>query len=232
MLKFLTAFIVAICVLVLASYFSPIFKIKSISFNEDQNCLTEEKQLQKYNLSVKNLLLLNLDKLTESLKSDFPCINELSIKKTFPTKLEFDVKSSQPVVEIEGSNLAIFKDGLVTQKDSSNKLPAIFMPPNVQANLGQKIINPTTLIAIEIAVLLTKTDFTVQNIRIIESTNIVAYDSNGTVVQFSSSKSPTAQVDSLQFILSKAKIDAVKIAKIDLRFDKPVISAKTTNGKR
>ncbi|KKS04034.1 MAG: hypothetical protein UU56_C0011G0028 [Candidatus Curtissbacteria bacterium GW2011_GWA2_41_24] len=53
---------------------------------------------------------------------------------------------------------------------------------------------------------------------------VVIYNQQGQLAIFSSKKDKEVQVDSLQQVISKAKIESAKIAKIDLRFDKPVIS--------
>ena len=68
--------------------------------------------------------------------------------------------------------------------------------------------------------------FTPQNIRIVDGGDVAVYDTTGVIALFLPTKDATLQVDSLQAILAHSKIDEAKIAKIDLRFDKPVILNK------
>jgi len=64
------------------------------------------------------------------------------------------------------------------------------------------------------------------NVRITGHDDVAIYNQQGQLAIFSSKKDKEEQVDSLQQVISKAKIDSAKIAKIDLRFDKPVLVFK------
>ncbi len=79
---------------------------------------------------------------------------------------------------------------------------------------------------INLASQLSRSDFSVSSIRIIENQTVAAYNFQDAVALFSPNKSLALQVDSLQQVLAKAKIDATKIQKIDLRYDNPTIVFK------
>ena len=214
--------------------FSPVFKIKNIEFNA-KSCLSDQKQLEKYQVLGKNILIFKSGKLAQKLKNDFPCIDQIKITKALSTKLKIEITVQNLVAKIEGSNLAVTKDGTVNQSTQTN-LPTIFLPsetflPSVAlakdgGKEGQKISDPTALFALQVVSQLQKSDFTPQNIRIVEGDDVAVYDTTGIIALFSSSKDAVFQVDSLQAILAKDKIDQAKIAKIDLRLEKPVIVYK------
>lgn len=206
--------------------FSPVFKIKSVEFNTQQNCLNDQKQLEKYQVLNKNILLFKSGEFSQYLESDFSCIDQIKVTKALPAKLKIEVAVQKPVAKVEGKDLAITKDGAISTTSQTENLPTIFLPAGIQTSVGQKIWDKTTLFALDVVSQLQKSDFTPQNIRIVEEGDVAVYDTTGLIALFSSLKPASIQVDSLQAILAKAKIDEAKIAKIDLRFDKPVIVNK------
>lgn len=213
------AIVVAIFFAVL---FSPIFVIKSIEFNA-QSCLSDQKQLEKYQVLSKNILLFKSDEISYNLKNDFSCIDQIKITKALPAKLKIEIAVQKPVAKIEGKDLTLTKDGAISTSIQTESLPTIFLPSSVSVAVSQKVEDKMVLFALDVAFQLQKTDFTVQNIRFPQAEDVAFYDAHALIALFSSSKAASTQVDSLQGILAKAKIDEAKIAKIDLRFDKPVI---------
>lgn len=130
-----------------------------------------------------------------------------------------------PSAQIAQTNLFVTADGKVVEGNFAN-LPQLFLPQGVQASSGQAIQDQATISAAAIAAQLLKSDFHATNIRILENGDIAIYDSAQTVAIFSSKKSEKLQVDSLQKVLAEARIGDAKIAKIDLRFEKPTITYK------
>ncbi len=225
MLKVFAMVIIMVIVAAYALFFSPISKIKNIDLNP-QSCISHSAQLDKYQISGQNILLFQPQEFAKNLKNDFSCIDQINIKKHYPSKLSIDIVPQKPVVKIDGQDLMVEKDGLVINSDASLKLPTIFLSSAANAQAGQKITDSLTLFAILLTSELQKTDFIPQNVRIVGESDVAIYNPDGVIALFSSSKSPLNQVDSLQLILARAKIDPTKIAKIDLRFDKPVIANK------
>lgn len=135
--------------------------------------------------------------------------------------------SAQPIVNIAGVNLTVDKNGLVSNGNLKDK-PTLFLPDNFKTTAGQKIEDKNVLFATILAADIAASDFAATNIRFLEPTVVAAYNSRNIIAIFSTQKSAEGQVDSLQQVLSKAKIDASKndtsLAKIDLRFDKPVVT--------
>jgi len=60
-------------------------------------------------------------------------------------------------------------------------------------------------------------------IRLISPREIEVWLEDEVLILFNGEKDVGVQLDSLQLILSRAKIEGKTIKKIDLRFDKPVI---------
>lgn len=147
--------------------------------------------------------------------------------KTFDdNKMEVvDLGPSVAVLKLAHTDLALSEDGLVIAATGSN-LPVLFLEQNKKVKIGQKINDQVVKFTIDLAKSLAKTDYTPVNVRILSSFEIAVYNSNGTIAIFSSQKPQEIQINSLQALLSQAKIDANKIAKVDLRFDKPIVTNK------
>ncbi len=133
--------------------------------------------------------------------------------------------NTEPVIQIEGTNLFLTENGqIITQ--SSSKKPLLYLDKSLKLTSGQKVTDPQILFAGKIAAGLAKSDFSVASIRLLPSADIAVYNPQNAIAVFSADKDAKNQIDSLQQVLAKAKIDAAKIVKIDLRFDQPVITFK------
>ena len=224
MAKFLVVIVVLVA-LVASVLFSPIFKIKSAAFAKDQSCLNNSSQLEKFDVFRNNIFLFDSQNLAKDLKIEFACIDTVNIQKVLPSKLNFDVVTKQPVAKIEGTNLAVTKDGLIVENLKSG-IPTLFLSKDQNTQAAGKIVDEKVLFALQVAASLAKSDFVPQNIRILDLGDVAVYGNYNIVAIFSSSKDADVQLDSLQSVLARSKIDAAKIAKIDLRFNNPSIIYK------
>ncbi len=215
--------LVAIIAIVL---FSPLFKIREIVVSAENGCNVDKNDKNLSQFIGKNIFYINRPNIQNDLKKTFPCIENVSLEKKIPNKLLLKITSKKAVVNIDGTSFQATADGLVIEAKNSDKRPQLFLPQNTPVVLGQKLQDPTTLSSLAISARLVKTDFVPTNIRIVDNTDIAVYSSTEAVVLFSSLGDPNVQVDSLQALLAGAKIDPSKIAKIDLRFEKPVVTYK------
>ncbi|MBI2598847.1 hypothetical protein HYW40_01330 [Candidatus Curtissbacteria bacterium] len=149
-------------------------------------------------------------------------IPSLNLKKNIAL---VQTANAEPVVQIEGTNLYLSKDGKILDGVTA-KLPVLFLPKDIKIAAGQMLTDPQVLFAAKIAGILEKSDFAAASVRLLDSHDIAVYNPQSAVAIFSQNKDLNLQIDSLQKVLAKAKIDATKIAKIDLRFDKPVVTFK------
>lgn len=202
-------------------------RVSKVEINQN-SCIT----VDQVNLKGKIIFTLRQDALKKDLKEKFPCLADLKLTKNYPSKIILEAKTQNPAAKIANTQLLITAEGLVVS-GKSDSLPQLFLPSGVQAVPNEKITNEISLYAANLASLLTKSDFHATNIRILSSSDIAVYDSKETVAIFSAKESVNLQVDSLQQVLAKAKIGGAslregddKIAKIDLRFEKPVITFK------
>ncbi len=219
----LAAVIFVVLVIVLFKF---TFTIRYIEVTGDQSCLNKENIEATNNILGKNIFLINAREVQENLKKENSCLDSISLNKKLPSKLAVEVKAKVPVAKIDGTDLLATADGLVIKQQAQTTIPTIYLPGNIKASQDARFTQNNVLSALGITAALLKSDFTPASIRIVGPEDIAVYSTNETVALFTTRMSTSGQVDSLQSILTKAKIDAAKIAKIDLRFDKPIIIFK------
>ena len=221
-LKLSFVVVIFFATIILILFFSPLFKVKSVEVIGAQECLNSDELKKDKSLIGQNLVLLSLANLNSEFITKYSCLEEVTAKKLYPSKLQIFVKSKLAVVKIDNSNFSLTLDGLVVDSQKSLAIPTIFLPTNINAQKNQKITDAKIIFAINLIKALTKSDFVVASLRFVADT-IVVYNREDAIAIFSPQKDLNRQVDSLQKVAATAKIDATKIAKIDLRFDKPVI---------
>lgn len=214
-----------ILVILISLPFAPIFKISTVNVKNPTNCLNNNsQQLQEF--KNKNIISFNTKNAEKTIGENLNCINNLHIKKIYPNKLELSTEVEMPIAKIANTDLAITESGEVTKESPSAPAPILFVPEGTNVSQNQKITNTQILYALKIAKELIKSDFVPASIRTLDAGDIAVYSNQEAVALFSSFKDAGQQVDSLQAVIAKAKINSTKIAKIDLRFDKPTITNK------
>lgn len=149
---------------------------------------------------------------------------QLQKSKKIAKELQNQKPTPAPIVKIEGTNLAITLENKVVAQQEN--LPVLYLSGTGSLVEGQSLEDHKVVFATKLAHLLAKTDFPPATIRVITEGEIVVYDAHDKIAVFTAEKEANLQVDSLQQTLAAAKIDGDKIAKIDLRFEKPVITFK------
>ena len=213
-------------VMVFLAVFSPLFEIKNVTFNDDAACIKNSQKIAEDNLIGESLIFLNSQEIAQVIKNKFACIETIDVNRQFPSTVQINIQSKRPIAKIAESDFQLTKDGLLVRADDSVQIPTIFLPTNFELNAGQRLDDKNILFALEIIDNLLKSDFVPTTVRIVDEDQIAVYSNKDILVIFSTNKNPIKQVDSLQLILAEARIDATKIDKIDMRFEKPVISSK------
>lgn len=127
------------------------------------------------------------------------------------------VQTDKPVLIIADTNIAVTSSGQKREaKAEESSLPRLYTT-DLKADFS---------FAATLATELASSDFQVANIRIVDNETVGVYNPEDTVAIFTPSKSAKEQIDSLQKTLALAKMNATKIEKIDLRYDKPTILLK------
>ena len=227
---------------------SDFWQIKKVDCQFNQLNCNEEIANKINELSLrKNLIFFPNQMIVSKIKQDFPQVETVKIKKRLPHKLLFELISRKPVAALavelfsdgEATNSAnltgpnfsltgvyflVDQEGVIVKKMEENpNLPLVLVKNNPQLQAGDKINQEEILKTIEILISMKLHLLEPKIARIISLREIEIWLENEILVLFNGQKDIGVQLDSLQFIYSRSKIEGKQIKKIDLRFDKPVI---------
>lgn len=175
----------------------------------------------------KNIFTLSSNKLSEKIKKSHPEFFEVKISKQFPQGLLAEIEVRRAVVAIGKEDGEVFladKDGVLLKKvQQSFELPLVIIADEIKQEIGEQIKNEIVLKEIQI--------LSESKLRLLEPKSaqtvsegvIEVWFKDGLQVLFSTNKEIKEQLDSLQYIYERTKIEGKKPKRIDLRFDKPVI---------
>jgi len=197
--------------------------VKDVRINDSDFCLNSDSVKKQY--TGQNLITISPRGEETTQKERNSCAEEIKITRQFPSTLQISVKSKIPVAKIDGTDLLAAADGFVIKKRVTTSTPTIYLANAKDLKENTTISDKNAVFALQLASGLLKSDFTPSSIRIVGD-DIAVYSTTGIIALFTNKASAAEQIDSLQSIVTKAKIDASKIEKIDLRFDKPTVVFK------
>jgi len=225
---------------------SQVFFIKKITCTIDNHPCSLEFEPILVNLHQQNILKLNQKKIIDQFKKIDLTLEDFVISKSLPNKLSIKMKRRTPVAQIIPVIDLQFQGLESTQSATiSGKFKDEFYQLDKQGEIfkviDQKNLNlASILVSEDINITLGKNQLTENLANIINTLNAyyVAFESLSLIKQnliivkttfsayavFDFHKPLNSQVASLQYILSNIKIGERKPTKIDLRFDKPVLT--------
>lgn len=192
------SFIAAVVVFVNSS----LFKIKKVDCVSGQDPCESELRLEVLSQTLgKNWLFFKPRK-------------DAQVKKIFPDSLIIIFPQKEPVavLKIENSLFVVDENGKILNEVSAEGLPVI-------KEASGEIVGWITQLVKELKL----RTFRPMTVSALGPISIVIFFEDGLEVIFSNKKDQITQLDSLQLIFARAKIEGKKMAKIDLRFNKPVV---------
>ncbi|PIS13949.1 hypothetical protein COT65_01450 [Candidatus Shapirobacteria bacterium CG09_land_8_20_14_0_10_47_13] len=154
-------------------------------------------------------------------------INSWTVGEIRPARVGEDLMAS-PFAQaaIKGEQYFLVNDqGLVLKvSDSPGDLPVILMDSVKNLSVGEKFIQPEIIFTIEILEKLNQRTLHPTMAKIISPQKAEVWLNNGPLVTVSLTKEVGPQLDSLQVILARVRMEGKALRGIDLRFDKPVIT--------
>lgn len=198
-----------------------------------QECPPEIKgELMKF-FQGESILSLSPSEAAEKIKNSPLRISEAVVKKRFPygLGLVFELEERKPKAAVinegnsEGGFYLVDQDGFLLEKTAEvPSLPLVFTTQLPERQIGEKFevdeLEKAIFILVDLQLRLLKPKLArVASPREIE----VWFEGNAQAI-ISPQKNLNEQLDSLQLIFSRTKIEGEKPKRIDLRFDKPVIS--------
>lgn len=224
MLKVLPILALVLVLTTLGLFASPLFKIKSLEVKTDNRCVSQSF-VQNAGIIGQNLITFSPADLKSLIKNKYGCVQEMNVEKDFPNTLKVSITTALPLAKIDGTDFLISSQNIITS-GSAEGLPVVFLPNKIPLKVGNPVKDQQLLFVSNVLNQLKDTDFIVSSVRVIDPGNIIVYNRENALVIFSSQQDFLGQISSLQQVIAKSKIDATKIQKIDLRFDKPTIVFK------
>ncbi len=230
LLKFLliflgiTSFIVGLF-LVLKSDF---LKVNQVVCFENQNACQSDLWFQINGLVLgKNLVLLSPQKVKEEIKGKLTEIDEIKIEKHLPNKLVIHLTKRRPLAIIETDNhyyQVDYQGFVLAEFQQPTDLPLITSSQSAIMVDNHQFKSTGVISSLNCLYQLLMKNIEVRRLEINLFEDLTLFLKKGPQVLISSKKGIGQQVDSLQLILERAKIEGKQIKVIDLRFDKPVVT--------
>lgn len=221
---FLTLILISLPALFYFVLKSPTFLVKNIIITTDYD-ISANQELVKILEKTKgqNIFLVNEKELAQKLASSDIKIKEVSVKKEFSGKLLVNIQSRQALAIIPWGNkfFLVDKEGFIfDEKEQSVGLP-IFNLGLQNIGVGSRIDDKENNILLILGALAGK-----EEIKSIETREEEIQMKLGgeILVLFPTTNEINAKIDSLQMILKRLRIEGKKPTKIDLRFEKPVVT--------
>jgi cell division septal protein FtsQ len=220
---------------------SEFLAVKAIDCQVNDGSCSPEIWTDLMGLSLgKNIIFFSWKDLIEQIKQTHYQVKDLNIIRKFPDKLVFELKERKPIaalavevpVEISAGEFLIAGDfylideeGIVVEKGTtSSQLPLILIKNDPRLAVGERFnqeeILKTSKILLKMKLRLIEPKLS----RILSAGKVEIWLKDDVGVIMSGEKDIDSQLDSLQLILRRAKIEGEKIKEIDLRFDKPVLT--------
>jgi len=208
---------------------SGFFAVRKISCQWEKDSCPPEIWNELTSLTFgKNLIFLKKEEISKKFLNTHHIVKDLEIKKVLPNKLVFELEKRKEVVvlgfETTKDFFLVDEGGVVVKKENNASLPLILLSEELNLDIGQQISQPQIIGTIKFLTTLRLNLLEPKIAKIAPPYSLTVWLKSGEEAVFSLKKEIQAQVDSLQFILSRSKIGERKIKKIDLRFDKPVVN--------
>jgi len=183
------------------------------------------ESLQKF--SSRSILFVNQKEIAKTVSDISLVIKNVEVTKIFPDTLTVRIQLREAVAEvISGENhLLIDKDGFIFAKSPSNvSLPQINLLDGEAIGIAQSL-NPALIQnAIKVIVELGRRNlFKVKSLDLPKDQSIAVLAENNLTIYFKSNATILWQVQSLEAILQKAKLEKGKLVKVDFRFERPIV---------
>ncbi|MBI3341797.1 hypothetical protein HY024_01610 [Candidatus Curtissbacteria bacterium] len=199
---------------------------KNFNIQSEKDCITTQQATEIIKAQKPNLLFINKAEILNALRNKYHCVENANFEASFPT-LNIQIKNNLLVARLGDTNIYVNSNLRTMQQGTpSASVPTLYPQDTVPPKPNQTISDKLTVFALNLIKALKDSDFTINNVRVLDAQNIIVYNPQNAIAVFSSQVDLKNQINSLQSVIAKSRIDATKISKIDLRFDKPVVVFK------
>lgn len=247
-IKTISLAVVAIAIFTGLIFFlkSDFWSIKKITcrYNETSCSSEVEKELGRL-ASGKNILFISRKEFKKEVLKKELMFKDVKIFVRLPDEVIFEFKKREPEAAVvvqsgienkQASESAkpeflttedffiVDRDGVILAKEKKSDLPLVLVTTTIEAKIGERINQDELLKAVELLADLRLNLLEPKLVRLLSGRSMEVWFKDNITSVFSGKKNLKNQLDSLQLIFSRAKIEGRKIKRVDLRFDKPVVT--------
>jgi hypothetical protein len=182
------------------------------------------------------VILKNLSTLTTQeseikriITARFPTMRIINSEIRYPNKLLLTIENEKPLAYLrtDYGYLSLSKGGTVLKKERSTETPHPFITfyqiiHHTEYQVGQQVGFAAIERALLFVSLLADEGYQTETVAI-DSVDMIACKTKGFEVAFSQSRGADLQTHELRQIIRQLKAGALRIERLDLRFDKPVV---------
>ncbi len=220
-------FIGGICLGVLFIVFiTNTFRIRTI---EVFGVSTEERIIINKLLKQKSVFTMRSSQVKKIIEERFPSVEVKEVEIILPSTLVLRVKKEKPFAYLQTDHgyLVLSQKGTVLNKERSPERPSPYISfyqilHHSAYQMGQKIGFSTIIRALGFVSLLADEGYGVETVAI-DSVDMIACKTKGFEVAFSQTRPVELQQHEVRQIVRQIKAGALRIDRLDLRFDKPVV---------
>ncbi len=202
------------------------FRIKNV---EAFGVTTEERKTILVLFNGMSTLTFHQTIVKDAIQSRYPAIIIKDSHIQFPNTLILVVEKEKPEVYLKTDHgyLALSKTGVILKKERSSDTPfpfITFYQPilHLEYQVGQNIGFSAIIRAIQFVSILKAEGYQVETVAI-DSVDMIACKTRGFEVVFSQTRPIDLQAHEVKQIIRQIKVGALRIGRLDLRFDKPVV---------
>lgn len=180
-------------------------------------------------LKQKSILSIHPSQVKKEIEERFPSMEVKDVQILFPSTIILSVEKEKPFAYLQ-SDLGYFvlsKKGTILSKERSQDHPSpsiMFYQTlhHVAYQMGQKIGFSAIMRTLGFISLLADEGYVVETVAI-DSVDMIACKTKGFEVAFSQTRPVEQQQHEVRQIIRQIKAGALRIERLDLRFDKPVV---------
>lgn len=220
-------FIIGLCIgFFFLAYINTTWKIQKV---EAFGLTQEEQKTITLLLQGTSTLTTQPDEINKIIQGRFPTITIKESRIQFPNTLILTIEKEKPLayIKTDYGYLALAKNGMIIMKERSNEVPSPTLSffqtiHHSEYQMGQKIGFSTISRALLFIAFLKEEGYQVETVAI-DSVDMIACKTKGFEVAFSQSRPVELQTHEVRQIIRQMKVGTLKVVRLDLRFDKPVV---------
>lgn len=208
--------------------FGRMLRIKNVDCTINSQRCPEPLQKEIFGLvSEKALFDNSVGAKIRSILIKYPGFDLLEVRKVIPNKIQIVLNEKGPSValrfERDDNYYLVDNGGTVLETKQTSNLPVLFINKKISLYVGRRVDWEPVINSIKTVDSLRLRSLEVSSAKVVSEKSLEAII-DGTTVIFSLSGDLEYQLDSLQLIFSRTKIEGKRPKKIDLRFDKPFLT--------